>query len=94
MHLRLLRLFLSFAALAWGISIVGVFLTWSSAVGALQGLGAKSIAYDPILDYWLRMAAGASAHLMRGFPTQQPWRADKSKMSKGKPPWTSRYRPI
>ncbi len=61
MHLRLLRLFLGFAAFAWGISFVGVFLSWSAAVDALQGLGARPIAYDPMLDYWLRMAAGAFA---------------------------------
>jgi len=61
MHLRLLRLFLGFAALAWGVSVVGVFLSWSTAEEALQGLGARPIAYDPMLDYWLRMAAGAFA---------------------------------
>ena len=61
MHLRLLRLFLGFAALAWGISIVGVFLSWTAAAQALQGLGAQPIAYDRMLDYWLRMAAGAFA---------------------------------
>jgi hypothetical protein len=61
MHLRLLRLFLGFAAFAWGISIVGVFMSWSAATQALQGLGAQSIAYDRMLDYWLRMAAGAFA---------------------------------
>jgi hypothetical protein len=61
MHLRLLRLFLAFAAFAWGISVVGVFLSWSAAVDALQGLGAQSIAYDRMLDYWLRMASGAFA---------------------------------
>lgn len=59
MQLRLLRLLLGFAALAWGISLVGVFLSWSAAAGALQGLGARPIAYDPMLDYWLRMASGA-----------------------------------
>ncbi len=59
MHLRLLRLFLGFAAFAWGISVVGVFASWSQAAEMLQGLGAKPIAYDPMLDYWLRMAAGA-----------------------------------
>jgi hypothetical protein len=59
MHLRLLRLFLGFAALAWGVSMVGVFLSWSAAEEALRGLGAQPIAYDPMLDYWLRMAAGA-----------------------------------
>lgn len=61
MHLRLLRLFLGFAAFAWGISIMGVFMGWSAAAHALQGLGAQPIAYDPMLDYWLRMAAGAFA---------------------------------
>ena len=59
MQLRLLRLLLGFAAFAWGISAVGVFVSWSKAVELLQGLGAKPIAYDPMLDYWLRMAAGA-----------------------------------
>ena len=61
MRLRFLRLFLGFAAIAWGISIVGVFAPWPQANEMLQGLGAKPIAYDPMLDYWLRMAAGAFA---------------------------------
>jgi len=61
MQLRLLRLFLGFAAFAWGISVVGVFLPWPAAEEALRGLGARPIAYDPMLDYWLRMAAGAFA---------------------------------
>jgi hypothetical protein len=61
MQLRLLRLFLGFAAVAWGISVVGVFLSWTAAAQALQGLGAQPIAYDRMLDYWLRMAAGAFA---------------------------------
>jgi FtsH-binding integral membrane protein len=61
MNLRLLRLFLGFSAFAWGISVVGVLLSWSAAEQALQGLGARPIAYDPMLDYWLRMAAGAFA---------------------------------
>ncbi len=59
MKLRLLRLFLGFSALAWGVSFYGVFASWSAAEQALQGLGAKPITYDPMLDYWLRMAAGA-----------------------------------
>jgi hypothetical protein len=61
MHLRLLRLVLGFAALAWGISVFGVFASWSAATQALQGLGAQPIPYDRMLDYWLRMAAGAFA---------------------------------
>ena len=61
MRLRLLRLFLSVAALSWGVSVLGVFASWPQAEGMLQQLGAKPIAYDPMLDYWLRMAAGAFA---------------------------------
>jgi hypothetical protein len=61
MQLRLLRLFLGFAACAWGVSVVGVFVSWPEASKLLQGLGAKPIAYDPMLDYWLRMASGAFA---------------------------------
>ena len=61
MQLRLLRIFLGFAAFAWGISLVGVFLSWSAAAQALQGLGAQPIQYDRMLDCWLRMAAGAFA---------------------------------
>jgi hypothetical protein len=61
MHLRILRLFLGFAAFAWGVSIAGVFLSWPAADNALQGLGAQPIAYDRMLDYWLRIASGAFA---------------------------------
>ncbi|MEY4386294.1 MAG: hypothetical protein RLY20_1577 [Verrucomicrobiota bacterium] len=59
MKLRLLRMFLGFSALAWGVSFYGTFASWTAAEQALQGLGAKPIAYDPMLDYWLRMASGA-----------------------------------
>jgi hypothetical protein len=59
MNLRLLRIFLGLAAMTWGVSVAGVFLSWSAAEQALQGLGAQPIAYDRMLDYWLRMAAGA-----------------------------------
>ena len=38
-----------------------MFLSWSAATDALRGLGAQPIAYDPMLDYWLRMASGAFA---------------------------------
>jgi hypothetical protein len=60
-QLRLLRLFLGFSAFAWGVSAAGVFVSWQEAEKLLEGLGAKPIAYDPMLDYWLRMAAGAFA---------------------------------
>jgi hypothetical protein len=61
MNLRLLRLFLGFSAFAWGVSLFGVFASWPAATEALEGLGAQPIAYDRMLDYWLRMASGAFA---------------------------------
>lgn len=59
MQLRLLRLFLGFAAVTWGASVFGIFASWHAASEALEGLGARPISYDRMLDYWLRMAAGA-----------------------------------
>ncbi len=56
---RLLRVFLLFAAFAWGVAAFGVFSTWDAAAQALQRLGAMPISYDRMLDYWLRMASGA-----------------------------------
>jgi hypothetical protein len=59
MEVRRLRFFLGFSAMVWGVSIFGVFASWTAAEEALRGLGAQAIAYDRMLDYWLRMAAGA-----------------------------------
>src|SRR5689334_20677613 len=59
MRLRLLRLFLAVSGLVWSVSVVGVLAPWSSAERMLVGMGAQPITYDPMLDYWLRMAAGA-----------------------------------
>ncbi|NQU12171.1 hypothetical protein HQ590_15360 [bacterium] len=56
---RLLRLLLFLAAFGWGVSAIGVILPWPAAVTGLHGLGAGPIPADPMLDYWLRMAAGA-----------------------------------
>jgi len=67
LRLRLLRVVLIFCAFVWGISAVGVFAKWETAVTALQGLGAKEIPNDPMLDYWLRMAAGAFALVGTGY---------------------------
>ena len=57
--LRMLRLLLGFASVAWGVSWWGVFASWAAATAALEGMGARPIPHDPMLDYWLRMAAGA-----------------------------------
>jgi hypothetical protein len=59
MPLRLLRLFLAFSAFGWGVCIVGVFASWEQVNCIASGMGAKPIAYDPMLDYWLRMICGA-----------------------------------
>ena len=59
MQLRLLRVFLGLGAATWGAAIPGVFLSWDTAIGAMEGLGAGTVEYDKMLDYWLRMAAGA-----------------------------------
>lgn len=64
---RLLRLVLFFCAVAWGVSVFGVFTSWEAAAGALQGMGAKPIRYDPMFDYWLRMASGAFALVGTGY---------------------------
>jgi len=42
-------------------------MKWETAATALQGLGAQPIHYDPMLDYWLRMAAGAFALVGTGY---------------------------
>jgi hypothetical protein len=59
MKFRLLRFFLAFSAIGWLVCIVGVFATWPQVNSIAQGMGAKPIAYDPMLDYWLRMICGA-----------------------------------
>ena len=59
MKYRLLKFMLFASAFAWGVSAVGVVLPWPAALMALQGLGAGEIPHDPMLDYWLRMTAGA-----------------------------------
>lgn len=59
MSLRFLRIFLVFSSLGWVICVVGIFVSWSRFIALLQGLGGPSVAYDRMLDYWLRMTAGA-----------------------------------
>lgn len=58
MYSRLLKLILLIAAFGWGISILGIFLPWSTVTTGLSGLGAGPLPNDPMLDYWLRMAGG------------------------------------
>lgn len=57
--LLILRIFLLCAGFGWFISIVGIFMPWSFIAGQLEGLGAQNLPADPMLNYWLRMTAGA-----------------------------------
>jgi len=64
---RLLRGVLLFCGVTWGVSIVGVFASWETVLHAMTGFGANPVAYDPMLDYWLRMVAGAFGLLGGGY---------------------------
>ena len=60
LRLTLLRLFLLGAGGGWAATVIGVFLPWELAVDHLQTFGgAGPIPNDPMLEYWMRMAAGA-----------------------------------
>ena len=60
-----LRLTLGVNAIGWGISILGAVVPWSELTAFLRAFGAGKIPADPILEYSLRMAAGA--FFMLGF---------------------------
>jgi hypothetical protein len=47
------------AAVGWGISIAGLLVSSSTAFELLNGMGADDLAYNPMVDYWLRMTAFA-----------------------------------
>ena len=53
----ILRLGLIVAAIGWGISFYFTFAPWDAAKEQLEGMGAGPIPYDPLGDYWLRMAS-------------------------------------
>jgi hypothetical protein len=55
-HLLLLRVFLISAALASGCSVLGLVLPWHIVDKQLTGYGAQPID-DPMVIYWLKMAA-------------------------------------
>lgn len=55
--LRTLQLGLLFSSIGWGISFFFTFAPWSMAVAQLRAMGAGPIPYDPLADYWLRMAS-------------------------------------
>jgi hypothetical protein len=57
--LRTLQLGLLLSSIGWGISFIFTFTTWNFASDQLFLMGAGRMEYDPLLDYWLRMASDA-----------------------------------
>lgn len=57
--LRTLQLGLLLSSIGWGISFLFTFSSWDSASDQLYMMGADKIEYQPLLDYWLRMASAA-----------------------------------
>ncbi|MES2440064.1 MAG: hypothetical protein V4584_13430 [Verrucomicrobiota bacterium] len=57
--MRILRLGLILSSCGWGISFFFTFAPWQTAANQLYDMGANQIPYDPLLDYWLRMASSA-----------------------------------
>jgi len=55
--LNTLRLGLALSAIGWGISFFFTFAPWRAATLQLYGMGANAIEYQPLLDYWLKMAS-------------------------------------
>jgi len=58
--LNILRLGLLASACGWGISFFFTFASWDAAADQLYNMGThRVIPYDPMLDYWLKMASSA-----------------------------------
>jgi hypothetical protein len=60
----LLRLFLIYSALGWGICAVGIFISSDFAFELLKyfgGIDPIALKADPMYDYWFRMAASVFA---------------------------------
>ena len=45
-------------ACGWVISFYFTFVPWGMARDQLYEMGSRPIRYDPMLDYWMRMASG------------------------------------
>ena len=56
-YLLLLRVLLVSAAVAWGVSVFGLILPWSMVEKELGNYGAQLPIDDPMIIYWLKMAA-------------------------------------
>jgi hypothetical protein len=61
--LMILRLLLVCGGFGCFISIFGVVMPWSAVAEQLEGMGAKELGADPMLNYWLRMQSGANTFI-------------------------------
>lgn len=57
--MRVLRLGLLLSSAGWGISFLFTFTSWEFASDQLFLMGAARMDYQPLLDYWLKMASAA-----------------------------------
>lgn len=62
-----LRILLVCAGFGWIISLFGIFMPWSFVARQLTELGAQQLPDDPMLNYWLRMTAGAFSFIGLAF---------------------------
>ena len=57
-----LKLFVWIAAIGWGVSVLGTFLSWNLVQAFLRWAGEMDTAVtDPMIQYWVRGAAGIGA---------------------------------
>ena len=72
----LLRLFLGYSALGWGICVAAIVVPAETAFALLteiSGVDTAAMAAEPMFDYWLRMAAGAFALVGAGYLGLAVW---------------------
>jgi hypothetical protein len=65
-RLILLRVFLLYGALGWGVCLVGVVVPGAVAfdlLGYIGGIEPHALVSDPMYDYWLRMASSVFGFL-------------------------------
>ena len=78
-RLTMLRILLLGAGFGWGLTVVGVFLPWEWATDHLERFGGSGeIPDDVMLNYWMRMAAGAFA-FVGAFFLLAAWHPEKYK---------------
>ena len=55
--LNVLRLGLILSTIGWGITLLFTVSTWHSAADYMYAMGAGQVDYNPLMDYWMRMAS-------------------------------------